>query len=244
MVCKQGKAISVTREGVYPVIYWKDSCNVESQSLVTNYFQYIWTQLYVRSQEGQEEMQKIGNGYVTNAGAPLRSETEELQKIKIEISSGLDTILYSEGDFPLSWTTPGYHGRFLFQLFNATSGKLVFSDSVNGNRIMLSAFKKFLQTGQTYRWLIGTRGFSLRKARLIHYLDSSVIQNHIDRIASLDLSEEPAAVYFRLAFFLEHQHYLAEAYAHYLKALELERDNSVYSDRLDLFCREYRLPCK
>src|SRR5215213_3812616 len=51
MVCKQGKAISLTKEGIFPVETWKDSCLVSNNSITTKYFQYVWDQLYARSDD-------------------------------------------------------------------------------------------------------------------------------------------------------------------------------------------------
>ena len=241
MVCKQGKPISVLQEGIFPVITWKDSCKLEHSSLTTNYFQYIWQQLYLRSPEGQEELKKTGKVNTIREGAPLRSEGEEIVNIRIEFNTALDTINYTEGDFPLTWSTPGYDGRFLFQLFNAKDGKLVFKDSVSGNLISLSRFSKHLQPGKTYRWLIGTKGVSVRKPRVIHCVLPATLKEFIDDIDSLDVPEDPAAVYFRIGYMLEKEHYYTQVLDYFVKAVKLDYETVIYREKLMEFCREFRV---
>src|SRR4051812_22140055 len=51
LVCKEGKPISVTKAGNFPISRWKDSCYTSQNSVSVKYFQYIWDQLYLRSEE-------------------------------------------------------------------------------------------------------------------------------------------------------------------------------------------------
>src|SRR4030095_3044372 len=113
LVCKQGKPISILKEGVFPVTNWKDSCKTHNASLTSNYFQFIWNQLYNRSPEGRAEAERRGDLAVIREGAPLRGES--IKSVKIEFHPGLDTINYAEGDFTISLHTPYYDGTFTFQ---------------------------------------------------------------------------------------------------------------------------------
>jgi hypothetical protein len=241
MVCKQGKPISVLQEGVYPVTNWKDSCKTDQVSMTTNYFQYIWRQLYFRSPEGQEELKKDGAIATVREGAPLRSEGEDIKDVRIFFNTSLDTVNYTEGDFPLTWFTPGYDGKFLFQIFRTRDGKLIFKDSVSDNMILISKFAKYLQPGKSYRWLIGTKGVSIRKPRVINCVKPVILKKYIDDIDSLNMPEDPAAVYFRIGYMLEKKHYYAQVLDYYVKAVMLDRETEIYYDKLIEFCREFRL---
>jgi len=241
MVCKQGKPISVLQEGIFPVVNWKDSCEPEHSSLTTHYFQYIWNQLYKRSPEGQEELKKNGPIASNSDGAPLRSEGEEIVNIKVVFNTAIDTVNFSEGDFPISWTTPGYEGRFLFQLFNAKDGKLVFKDSVSGNQIMIGRFSKYLQPGKSYRWLIGTKSVTIRKPRVINCVPPADLNSYIAKIDSFDFPEDPAAAYFRIGFMLEQERFFVQAFDYYIKAVKLDRETTIYNDELIEFCRKFRI---
>ncbi len=241
MVCKQGKAISVQQEGVFPVVIWKDSCKMHQNSMTTNYFQYIWRQMFLRSPEGAEELKKSGGLGVIREGSVLRSDGEDIKDIRIVFNTALDTINYTEGNFPLTWETPGYEGKFLFQLFSAKDGKLIFKDSVSNNLLMIGTFAKYLQPGKSYRWLIGTKGVSIRKPRVINCVTPVTLKNYIDNIDSLDVPEDPAAVYFRIGYMLEKQHYYAQVLDYYLKAVKLDGDTELYRDQLIGFCKEFRV---
>lgn len=243
MVCRQGKALMVSQEGVYPVANWKDSCKTEHTSLMANYFQYIWNSLYIRSPEGLEELAR--NGPITSSirdGAVLRSVTEDIQSVRIVFNADIDTINYTEGDFPINWNTPGYEGKFLFQLFRVSDGKLIYKDSVTNNQIMMSKFARLLQPGKSYRWLIGTKGVSVRRPHVINCITPITLKKYIDNIDSLDMPEDPAAVYFRIGYMLEKQRYFANVLDYYKKAVQIDQETEIYRDRLKEFCREFRIP--
>ena len=54
MICTKGKAISLQKEGSFPLSRWRDSCAVTDESITANYFKYIWQQIYAYSPERKE----------------------------------------------------------------------------------------------------------------------------------------------------------------------------------------------
>ena len=76
MVCKEGKALTVTKEGSFPIIRWKDSCETNNHNSVTSkYFKYIWEQLYMRSEDFKKNSAGDIAAVVRNE-APVRGEDD------------------------------------------------------------------------------------------------------------------------------------------------------------------------
>ena len=96
MVCKQGKPITISKEGNFPVNNWRDSCRADNNySMTTKYFQFIWDQLYVRSDEYKKE-HPGEDGSLT--AAPTRGDED----LEIYVNEWMDTVNYVPGNFPLS----------------------------------------------------------------------------------------------------------------------------------------------
>ena len=95
MVCKEGKPISITRQGDFPVELFRDSCVGKHGSVTTRYFRYIWDQLYVRSEDYKREHPE---GLASEA--PVRGQEEKT----IFIDERMDTVNYATGSFFLSWS--------------------------------------------------------------------------------------------------------------------------------------------
>ena len=165
MVCKQGKPLAVDREGVFPLERWRDSCKSGTNSMTSNYFKYIWTELYARSPEHAEEDK--GVNAVTRGEAPSRVEYYP-NRVKIEFSRGLDTLNYVSGDFPLSWTCYDYDGKYLFKLYDAKTGKLIYKDSLFRSYIMISKFKELLVPGKRYSWTVSAPKAGIIKKRILN----------------------------------------------------------------------------
>lgn len=237
MVCRQGKPISVTREGVFPVVKWKDSCETEHLSATTKYFQFIWDQLYVRSDEYKREHPQ-SEQVLTDA--PVRGQ----ENLEIITSAWLDTIYFATGDFPLSWTTTKpYSGKYYFSLLNTKTNKTVYRDSVSDASFSLAKLKRYMRTGNVYKWKVslqkdqkeGEEGF-------IKYISASQRATQVNKLkAMVSVHEEPAAQYFRLAYLLRELKYAADAYQYFRKAAAAMPGFTFYNEKLDEFRKDYFL---
>ena len=235
MVCKEGRPISVTREGSFPVEIWKDSCSTNHISVTSKYFQYIWDQLYVRS----DDYKKSHPGVTETTGAPVRGNDEK----EIIITESLDTMNYATGLFYLSWATSfPYSGDYVFVLTNTKTKKQVYADSNKTNMRNLNALKKYMKPGNSYSWSVSTRETGLTEGGIINCLSVKAISQHAVRLRkNISVPEEPAAQYFRTAYLLEQGHYLADAYLFYIKAAQTDRSIDLYFDVLNDFAAKFNL---
>jgi hypothetical protein len=238
MVCKQGKPLSVTKEGLYPVSLWKDSCKNAGGSLTSHYFQYIWSELYKRSDEYKE-----GNMAVIRGDEPYKTETYPDDFVMVDFNAGLDTINYAKGNFPLAWTCYDCNGRYQFRLYTSKDRKLVFADSVIGSEIMMSRFSGKLKPGISYAWTISNKAKTgVIRRRILNAVPEKKLIDFIESIRNVaDVEEDSAAQYFRIGFLLEKRHYLPDAYSYYKKAVAADPESLLYRDKLASFTFDFHL---
>lgn len=238
MVCKQGKPLSVTKEGIFPVVKWKDSCATGQNSVTSKYFQYIWDQLYVRSDEYKRD--HPGDiGAVVRNDAPVRGEII----LEIEFNEALDTINYASGRFPLSWTTNiDYAGKYHFKLVNAKGGKPLYKDSIAANTMPLDKLKKYMLPGNSYSWYVTTEKTGICHGGIIKCLSVKTVSRQISKLKkAIDVPEDLAAQYFRVAYLLENSHYFADAFTYYQKAANAIPSIQLHTDILAEFNRTYMI---
>ncbi len=235
MVCKEGKPLGVNKEGIFPLTRWKDSCRSGANSMTTNYFKYIWNEMYTRSPEHAQD--EKGVNAVTRSPAP---DIFYSNRIKIEFSPGLDTLNYVSGDFPLSWTSYSYDGKYLFRLYDVKTGKLLYKDSLYRSFISTSKFKELLVPGNRYAWTVSAPRAGIIKKRILNYIPVIAFEKYLSDLQQpMDIPEEEGAQQFRIGFMLEQRHYLAEAYTWYKKAMEADPAMEIYRDKLLRFKSDF-----
>jgi len=243
MVCKQGKPLFITKEGVYPVNNWKDSCKSGNRSLTSRYFSYVWSELYYRSQDYKEDIDKYGSVSLVRGEFPSLMENYPDDSVFVLFNTSLDTLNFSEGNFPLCWQPFGYDGKVQFRIYTAKTRKLVFKDSIAGSRIFMDKFLHKMKPGTNYAWtiLLPVKTGVIRR-RIINYIPVNAVNQLVDSLKKTEIiAEDSAAKYFRTGFVLEKKHFLYEANKFYKKAVEWAPEMSVYSDKLKSFIFEFRL---
>lgn len=233
MVCKQGKPISVTRQGVFPIEKWKDSCETNDNSMTTKYFQFIWDQLYVRSDDYKKEHPGMEAAVFD---APVRGQDE----LEIYLNEYLDTVNYSSGNFPLTWTTnKPYDGKYYFTLRNV-SKKTIYRDSLVSTGIDLGQLKKWMRPGSSYTWTVSLSNDTGGEGGVIRYLTTSQVTRQINKLKKMvNVPEEPAAQYFRLGYLLRESRFAVNAYEYFRKAAEAAPDVELYNEKLDEFRKSF-----
>ncbi len=239
MVCKQGKPLTVTKEGIFPVTKWKDSCESNNDnSVTTKYFQYIWEQLSLQN-NGYKKNKSGDIGAVSKNEAPIRGEDD----MEILFNEQLDTVCYATGNFPLSWKTSSvYRGKYFFRLADTKTGTIIFSDSMASSSIRIDLFKRRMKIGGAYQWSVATKLTGVYAAGVINYVSPKTVSQQIIIFQkAIDVPEDIAARYFRTAYLLQQNHYLADAYLYYQKAVNAAPDVIFYKEQLNMFEKEFQL---
>jgi len=237
MVCKQGRPFFLSKEGDYPLSKWNDSCKTSTSSITANYFKYIWNEFYTHSPEYQQDQNTSALGAVTRSPA---QDVFNPRKVNISFNQGLDTLNYTNGDFPLSWTCYNYSGKYTFRLYETRTGKLLYKDSVQRSFISISKFKNLLEAGKRYYWTATAPRAGKIKKRVLNYLESNKVEQFINELPNNeDIPEDSAAKYFRIGYMLEQRHFLADAYTYYKKAAETAPDITMFADKLLRFRNEF-----
>jgi len=239
VVCKQGKPLSLTKEGVYPVIRWKDSCSTSQTSVTSKYFQYIWDQLYVRSEEYKKE-HPDHDGAIAKNDAPVRGQEE----LEILTNPRLETLNYTGGIFSLSWSPNiDYTGPYIFMLYSSRTKKPLYADSAAGTGISMERLKKYMRTGNSYYWTVSASKTEIVHGGVINYRLPVTVNQQVRKFKALvNIPEDQAAQYFRIAYLLENEHFLSDAYVYYQKAASAAPGEGFFSDKLDEFKKTFRLP--
>ncbi len=237
MVCKQGKPLSVTKAGTFPIIKWKDSCSNGRNSLTSKFFKYMWDQLYVRSEDYKNE-NGDQKGSVAKNDAPVRGDIE----LEIEFIEGLNSMNYASGSFPLSWKTSiNYSGKYYFTLTKNKTNTTVYADSVASNFILLDSLKRYMRLGESYSWSVATKRTGTSKGGIVKYQSVKIVNQQVLRFKNaVNIPEDKAAQYFRIAFSLENSGYPADAFLYYQKAATEAPEVSLYQQKLDEFKKIFR----
>ena len=238
MVCKEGKPLSITKEGIFPIVKWKDSCVTADNSMTSKYFKYIWDQLYVRSDDYKKE-HPGGNENYERIEAPARGE----KILEIEFNEGLDTLNYATGNFTLSWLTNiEYTGKYNFILRDLKSDKEVYNDSIAGNCLPIGNLSKYMRPGKSYSWTVAAAKNGFSDQRVINCLPVRKVSQQISQLQNLtDIPEEKSVLYFRIAYLLEKNHYLADAFTYYQKAVYASPEIPFFQEKLNEFKKLFQL---
>lgn len=228
-ICDGTRAITFDREGAYSLDRYKDSGRVERENLLSSYFRYIWDQLYVQSSNKSRMWNKVG---------PARGNNTSKKEKIFERNPALDTVRYASGNFSLHWYA-NYDGPFVFRLSRDSDGKQLLSKKIRGTSISLDKLTETMKRGQNYSWTANPDAEET-EPQVIEYISKAEVSNYIDSVGSIEgIVENTAERYFRIAFFLEGDRYFADAYSYYRKAAAADPGNSLYSEVVKQFEREY-----
>jgi hypothetical protein len=238
MICTKGKAISLQKEGSFPLSRWRDSCAVTDESITANYFKYIWQQMYAYSPERKEEMRRRNNMAVSRGENPGTGKKQRFTKL--EFKKSLDTLQYDGDPFILSWTGNGYRGMYYFTLYDALGKDSLYTDSTRLSYIDIKKFANLLEPGTSYRWTVKAAAVPVSKKRVLNYVLPEEKQQLMDQLLKpLAIEEDSATVSFRIAYSLELRHYFSAAYQWYQQAAIQDPEMPIYRDQLTRFRNDY-----
>jgi len=233
LLCNETKMFSLNKAGNYTTASLADSCKTNNSSVSANYMKYIWNEL-TKSKGTPEKNRKA---YMANVGAVGRGDINN-----VWVDQRLDSVNYVSGTIPLSWKCFVDTEEFAFRLYDDSKTKVVYSKDVKKKHVDISEILTLLQPGKTYYWNATVKGEDENTARhYLHYKTKDEFQNFLNTIKKVEGAESDAEMNFRLGFVLEENHYIAEAYNHYLKATQLDPANSLYRSIFMSFKKDFEI---
>lgn len=231
LICNETKAFSLNKAGSYSTASLKDSCKISSGTVSSNYMKYVWSEL-TKSKGTPEKNRK---NFMSNVGAVSRSPNN------VWIDPRLDTINYVSGTIPLSWKSYADAEEFVFKLFDESGNTTLSSKITKKKHVDISEIVKTIQPGKAYKWTATIKGEPDNEdKKYLHYVPKEEYASFYNSIKN-EASETEAERNFRIGFLLEENHYVAEAYTHYLKATQLDATNSLYRFTFMSFKKDYEI---
>lgn len=237
LICNETRAFSLSKAGNYTTASLKDSCNISSGSVSSNYMKYVWNEM--TKPKGSPETNR--KKFMTNVGAAGRGGRNGINNVWVD--SRLDSINYVSGTIPLSWKCFVDNAEeFEFRLYDASQTKVLLSKDVKKKHVDISDILKLIQPGNVYYWNASVKGEPENEARYaLRYILKEEYQTFFNSIKNGDAAESDAEMNFRLGFVLEENHYIAEAYNYYLKATRLDTTNSLYRYTFMSFKKDFEI---
>ena len=230
LICNETKAFSLNKAGNYTTASLKDSCKISSGSVSSNYMKYVWAEM-TKSKGTPEKNRK---NFMSNVGAVSRGINN------VWIDPKLDTINYVSGTLPLSWKSYTDAEEFEFKLYDDGGSNVLMSKMVKKKHVDISDILKTIQPGKSYKWTAMIKGEDNEDKKYLHYVPKEEYTSFYNSIKN-EATESEAEKNFRLGFVLEENHYVAEAYNHYMKATQLDPTNSLYRFTFMSFKKDYEI---
>ena len=233
LICNETRMFSLTKSGNYAVSNLKDSCKESKSSFSANYVKYMWSEF--TKEHGTPE--KNRKNYMANVGAVGRGDINN-----VWVDPRLDSVNYVAGTIPLSWKSYTEADDFEFKLYDDSKTKVLLAKSVKKKHVDISELLKLIQPGKVYYWSATVKGEPENTDRkYLRYVTKDNYVAFYNSIKQHDVPEIEAAMNFRLGFVLEENHYIAEAYNHYLKATQLDPTNSLYRFTFMSFKKDFEI---
>ena len=233
LICNETRMFSLTKSGNYAVSNLKDSCKESKSSFSANYVKYMWSEF--TKEHGTPE--KNRKNYMANVGAVGRGDINN-----VWVDPRLDSVNYVAGTIPLSWKSYTEADDFEFKLYDDSKTKVLIAKSVKKKHVDISELLKLIQSGKVYYWSATVKGEPENTDRkYLRYVTKDNYVAFYNSIKQHDVPESEAEMNFRLGFVLEENHYIAEAYNHYLKATQLDPTNSLYRFTFMSFKKDFEI---
>ena len=234
LICNEAAMFTFGKSGNYPLNKFGDSCRVTSSSMGSNYVKYVWAQM---TSHGEGSPGSNRKAFMNTVGAVSRSINN------IWIDPRLDTINYSNGEFPLSWKSYAEAKTYDFSLYNSDNiSEPFFKKEVSKLKIPITDFTARMVPGKSYFWTTAITGEENDELKVFNYIAKADYDKMVAKLIKMGASfEAPAEQAYRLGFMLEDAHYLSEAYQYYTKAAALDSTNVLYRSTLMSFKKDYEI---
>lgn len=174
---------------------------------------------------------------MSNVGAVGRGDINN-----VWVDPRLDSVNYVAGTIPLSWKSYTETDDFDFKLYDDSKTKVLLAKPVKKKHVDISELSKLIQPGKVYYWSATVKGEPENADRkYLRYVTKNDYVAFYNSVKQHDVPESESEMNFRLGFVLEENHYIAEAYNHYLKATQLDPTNSLYRFTFMSFKKDFEI---
>jgi hypothetical protein len=233
LICNETRMFSLTKSGNYAISNLKDSCKENKSSFSANYVKYMWSEF--TKEHGTPE--KNRKNYMANVGAVGRGDINN-----VWVDPRLDSVNYVSGTIPLSWKAYTEAEEFDFKLYDDSKTKVLLAKTVKKKHVDISELLKLIQPGKVYYWSATVKGEPENQDRkYLHYITKDNYVSFYNSVKQHDAAETDAEMNFRLGFVLEENHYIAEAFNHYMKATQFDPTNSLYRFTFMSFKKDFEI---
>ncbi|MBL0232803.1 MAG: hypothetical protein IPQ08_03965 [Chitinophagaceae bacterium] len=241
LLCKQGIQFVLGKAGSYSLQRYKDSCKTRTNSVSSNYLSYLWGQLYSNSSDHRSERHESNLAVSRGTGKEGKGKKDPRKRV-IEFSKGMDLLKIAEKDFNLCWNCFDMEGAYIFRLYDEKGARTLKKDSIEDNYISTALLRTEMVPGRIYKWNIYAPDAGFIKKRNIVLVKQEEIQTLLNRLYAESIAgEDSASFYFRVAYTMEQNHYLGEAWHYYQLAFHTDEHNNLVKERYTRFRNEYYL---
>ncbi len=219
--------------GKYSLTSLKDQGKKPVNSVTSEYFKYIWDQFSHAHDAPETNRKKNMNNY----GAAVRSGCPG-----IIIESFLDTVNYFSGDFSFKWKLVDKKDEAKFLVFkNEQSAFPALTLTGAGDTVSINAVSGKLPDLEYFFWQLQTNsGRSCKKYFTEIWTPekfTTFCNDFLKNFESLSLTEAEKS--YSLGYYLERNHFFADALRLYKRALELNPAQKLYQKTITEFINAY-----
>ncbi|MBK5272547.1 MAG: hypothetical protein JJE22_16210, partial [Bacteroidia bacterium] len=176
LICNEAAMFTIKKAGSYTLGQFKDSCNVSTSSVSSNYVKYVWSQMTSHGEGSPGSNRKM---FMNTVGAVSRSVNN------IWIDPKLDTVNYTGGEFPLSWKSYADAKDFEFFLYDKPEGGTPIYKTVIGKlKISIPSFSGRIKPGATYYWTSAVKGEENDEIKVLNFVEKPVFEAFMNKLKS------------------------------------------------------------
>jgi hypothetical protein len=233
LICNETKSFSLRKAGSYSTSSLKDSCKISGGSVSSNYLKYVWSEM-TKSKGTPEKNRKY---FMSNVGAVSRGNINN-----VWVDPRLDSVNYVSGTIPLSWKSYTEAEEFEFRLYDESKSTPLVAKTVKKKHVDIAELLKVIQPGKVYYWSATVKGEPENDdKKYFHFVTRDEFTSFYNMIKQHNAAESDAEKNFRIGFVLEENHYIAEAFNHYLKATQLDPTNGLYRFTFMSFKKDFEI---
>lgn len=234
LVCENYKTIILNKAGSYNANQITENCKKQNKDLTSSYFKYIWEEFSHPHTTPDENHKK----FMKTTGAVSRGCYDST------ILPIIDSIKIVKNKFHwfqwnFVWMEPEGKPELKLQVFDdRLFGRKIIDSTVQFPEMDLSKLFKNLPTGDYY-WLLTQNPTKPCERNYVGIYSEKEFDTVMAEIKSKVLSYDDASENFMTGYLLEQKNFLLEAQEYYKKAVKLNPNNTLYSNRLKVFLKNY-----